>query len=215
VPARLAPSASGTRDDLIAAGLHLFGQKGYAATSTRELAGRAKTNIGSIAYHFGSKSGLHLACADAVARRIGEVTGAPQPHRDIAPERAAMMLEAMVRAMVGFLVVGRQAEDMVAFILRELSGPSAAIDALYDAFIEPKHRELCDLWAAATGRDPDSEAVKLAVFAMVGQIVYFRIGRQVVLRRLGWDRIGPEAAAGIAEVVAANLRSALERSKQP
>jgi hypothetical protein len=36
-----------------------------------------------------------------------------------------------------------------------------------------------------------------------------------VLRRLGWDQIGPEAAARIAEVVVGNLRSALERSKEP
>ena len=49
-----------TRQALIAAGLHLFGHQGYAATSTRELAGRAQTNIASIAYHFGGKSGLHL-----------------------------------------------------------------------------------------------------------------------------------------------------------
>ena len=53
-----------TRDKLIAAGLHLFGRKGFAATSTREIAARAGTNVASIAYHFGGKDGLRMACAE-------------------------------------------------------------------------------------------------------------------------------------------------------
>ena len=58
-------SPSGTRADLIAAGLHLFGHDGFAATSTRALAARAGTNVASIAYHFGSKAGLVRAAIEA------------------------------------------------------------------------------------------------------------------------------------------------------
>ena len=55
---------------MLRAGLRLFGRKGYEGTSTRELAALAKANIGSIAYHFGGKEGLHLACADFIVETI-------------------------------------------------------------------------------------------------------------------------------------------------
>ena len=58
-------SSQQTRAALIAAGLRLFGEKGFDATSTRDIAAAANTNIASIAYHFGGKEGLRLACAQA------------------------------------------------------------------------------------------------------------------------------------------------------
>ncbi len=56
-----------TRAALIEAGLKLFGTHGYDAVSTRQIADAAEANIGSIAYHFGGKPGLRLACAQFVA----------------------------------------------------------------------------------------------------------------------------------------------------
>ena len=64
-----------TRRDLLDAALRLFARDGYDATSTRAIAAEAETNISSIAYHFGGKEGLRLACADAVAQAIGRWRG--------------------------------------------------------------------------------------------------------------------------------------------
>ncbi len=70
-----APHASSdrTRTALIAAGLELFGEKGFEATSTRDIATAAGANLASIAYHFGSKEGLRLACAQAIAEKFREI----------------------------------------------------------------------------------------------------------------------------------------------
>ena len=57
------------------AGIRLFGAKGFEATSTREIASAANANIASIAYHFGGKEGLRLACAEMVGQRIQGVVG--------------------------------------------------------------------------------------------------------------------------------------------
>ena len=65
-PTILPPSAEQTRQALIRAALKLFGAKGFDGTSTREIAAAARANIGSIAYHFGGKEGLRLACADFI-----------------------------------------------------------------------------------------------------------------------------------------------------
>jgi AcrR family transcriptional regulator len=47
-----------TRERLLTAARTLFADKGFAATTTRELAGAADCNISMIAHYFGSKEGL-------------------------------------------------------------------------------------------------------------------------------------------------------------
>ena len=47
--------SEGTRRRILDAAAHLFRRKGYAATSLRDIAGRAHMISGSIYYHFGSK----------------------------------------------------------------------------------------------------------------------------------------------------------------
>ena len=64
---------TGTRAALIAAGLHAFGRDGFDGASTRAIARHAGTNVASIAYHFGSKAGLRMACAETVASRIAGI----------------------------------------------------------------------------------------------------------------------------------------------
>ena len=206
------PDRHTTRDALIGAGLHLFGRKGYEGTSIRELAARADTNVASIGYHFGGKPGLRAACADFVASRIGaalDATGAPDGPPS--PEAAARQIEQLITAFVGLVVGTPQAQDMVAFMLRELAEPGAVADRIYTDFVAPRHRTLCALLATAIGARPEDEHVKLAVFALIGQVVYFRIASAFVMRRMRWDAIGPAETRKIADAILANFRETVER----
>lgn len=201
-----------TRAALIAAALRRFGREGYEAVSTRALAAEAGTNVSSIAYHFGGKEGLRLACADTVAERIGRVARPlPRDPAGLTPARARAVLRRLVHRIVTFLVSTGEAQDTVSFLLRELAQPdSPVLDRLYTALIEPRHRALCAVWAAATGRAAESVDVRLAVFALVGQAAYFRLAAPIVQRRMGWTGYPPEAAAAIARRLLANLDAALE-----
>ncbi len=211
--------AEQTRAALIRAALSLFGQKGFDGTSTRDIAAAANANIGSIAYHFGGKEGLRLACAgfivETIQRVAGQAMAAGAPSVPGAAGEAAAMaqIEAILQRMVGFIVAQPEAGEIVQFVLRELSHPTAALDAIYAGVFEPVHRRLCDIWAAATGEAAEAEDTRLRVFAIIGQVVYFRIGREAVLRRMGWSSIGPAEAARIAGIVSENvhaIRSAIK-----
>jgi len=201
-----------TRTALVAAALRRFGREGYEAASTRALAAEAGTNVSSIAYHFGGKEGLRLACADTVAERIGRVARPlPRDPAELTPAKARALLRRLVHRIVTFLVSTGEAQDTVSFLLRELAEPdSPVLDRLYTALIEPRHRALCSVWAAATGAEPESVDVRLAVFALVGQAAYFRLAAPIVQRRMGWTGYPPEAAAAIARRLLANLDAALE-----
>lgn len=201
---------AGTRAELIAAGLRLFGRDGFSATSTRALAAEAGTNVASIAYHFGGKDGLRLACGEEILRRISAVAGAASDPPDLPPAMAAELLEKMLRAMVAFVTRAPGAADAVGFILREIAEEGPALELIYDRFFAPKHRELCRLMAMATDGKAESEDIKLLVFSMLGQAIYFRVGQPVICRRMGWQDYSEAESHAIADRLAANLRAILE-----
>ena len=212
-----ASPAEQTRAALVLAALKLFGRQGFDGTSTREIAAEAKANIGSIAYHFGGKEGLRIAAADHIVETIqavaGQAIGPAQAPAPSTPEAARAQLLAALERMVGFIVASPEAGEIVQFVLRELSHPTAALDRIYAGVFEPTHRRLCQVWEQATGEPAESEATKLTVFTMIGQVIYFRIGREAVLRRMGWREIGAAEAAKVVAVATNNLEAMLGARK--
>lgn len=219
-PDRNGPSASAeqTRAALVQAALRLFGEHGYAGTSTRDIAAAAKANIGSIAYHFGGKEGLRAACAEHIVGAIGALA-AQAMASDVEPVQmdaatAERQLERILERMVTFIVASREAGEIVQFVLRELAQPTAALDIIYNGVFLPMHKRLCGIWAAATGEPAESAGTKLAVFTLIGQVVYFRIGRLAVLRRMGWPEIGAAEASQLVDVTKANLHGILKSRRK-
>ena len=208
--------ADATRNSLIMAGLDLFGRHGFEGASTRNIAGAAKANIGSIAYHFGGKDGLRAACARFVVETIKSVAGpavglteAPPRNAEEAEERLVRTVETVVR----FLVAGSVAPRVIQFVLREISHPGPVIDIMYAGVFEPVHKRLCQLWEQATGEPAESEETRITVFTLIGQVVYLRIGREAVIRRMDWPSVGPEEAAKLASVAGSNVRAIIRARK--
>ncbi|TGQ86302.1 DUF1956 domain-containing protein [Mesorhizobium sp. M8A.F.Ca.ET.208.01.1.1] len=205
-----------TRAALVRAALKLFGRQGFDGTSTREIAAEAGANIGSIAYHFGGKEGLRAAAADFIVETIQAVAGQALNEQAATagdPEAARAQLFAALERMVGFVVASPQAGEIVQFVLRELSHPTAALDRIYDGVFEPAHRRLCLLWEQATGEPAESERTRLTVFTLIGQVIYFRIGREAVMRRMGWQDIGAAEAAKVVAATTDNLGAMLAARK--
>jgi len=209
---RTAPGAS--REKLLEAAIDLFGMRGFDGVSTREIAARAKVNISGIAYQFGGKMELYRACTEhiAAAVRARLVDGALAdgiPPESLTREIAVKRLHAIVSRMARFLLAAPELDRFARIVVREQMDPTPAFETLFSNIFEPMHRRICLLWAAATGQDAESEAVKLATFAVVGQIIVFRIARAGTLRRLGWKAIGPDELAKIETLLRRSLDSAL------
>jgi AcrR family transcriptional regulator len=205
---------TGTRADLIRAALHLFGRSGYGGTSTRAIADRAGTNVASIAYHFGGKPGLHLACADFVgqhvSRAFSSLDAAPLP---ASPAAARAEMHAAIRTFAMLVIGTQEANDLVSFVTRELSDPGEVARRLFDTVLLPRHAQFCALWSIATGQPADSEEVKLSVFALIGQVIYFRLAQPFVVSRMGWPAMGPDQVDRILALLRRNLDDSLERNR--
>jgi AcrR family transcriptional regulator len=216
---RPASPAEQTREALVLAALRLFGRQGFDGTSTREIAAAANANIGSIAYHFGGKDGLRMAAADHIVSTIQSVAGSVLGHIDqsldagMDREVAHRQLSAAVERMVGFIVARPEAGEIVQFMLRELAHPTDALDRIYAGVFEPTHKRLCRVWEVATGEPAESDRTKLTIFTLIGQVIYFRIAREPVMRRMGWSDIGPNEATQVIDVAKSNLDAILTARK--
>ena len=212
-----AGSSEQTRQALIRAALELFGGKGFDGTSTREIADKAKANIASIAYHFGGKEGLRNACADFIIETIrGEAARAfPFDGHDPAtaadPDSAAEELRVALETMANFVMSRPEMLSIVQFILREMAHPTSTLDQIYTGVVEPVHRHLCQLWETATGEPAEEETTRITVFTLIGQVPYFRSGREVVMRRMNWQAIGPRESALTTAAVINNLDAMLRQ----
>jgi AcrR family transcriptional regulator len=214
-----ATSSDQTRQALVRAALELFGENGFDGTSTREIAARANANIASIAYHFGGKEGLRDACADFIVETIQAVAGRALPISQGIPGNAAdpegaqqqmcLTLDMMVNSIMGRPEIA----PIIQFMLREMAHPTAALDRIYAGVVEPVHKRLCQLWETATGEPAESEATRITVFTVIGQVIYFRIGREVIMRRMGWSDTGPRESGMIAAAVKANLDAMFRQRK--
>jgi len=200
-----------TREAILEAALRGFGKKGYDATGIREIAAGAGSNVASISYHFGGKEGLRAACAEHIVKLMGTVlaSGRSEEPPLATPEAAEATLAALVRSLVRFLLLDPDGALVAGFMMREMAQPSTALDTIYEGLFEGAHARVCAIWSAVTGQPADAEAVRLAVFATIGQILYFHIARPVVNRRMEWPAIGEAEAAAITDTILRNLHARL------
>ena len=189
-----------------------------AATDTEALARKAATaslrvrrpraNIAAIAYHFGGKEQLYPACLEHIVQSVGQGLREqlrPADETGLGAEQARTALKETVFAMTAFMLATPQVAGFVRLVVREQMDPTPSFDLLYRNFMEPMHRRLCRLWALASGGDAESEATKIAVFSLLGQVLLFRIARAGALRRMGWRDIGDRELAVLRERIGINV----------
>jgi AcrR family transcriptional regulator len=207
-----------TRTTLIDAAIRLFAERGYDAVSTRDIADLAAANIGSIAYHFGGKPGLRLACAEHVMANIAETVGTAflRPLPPLAPDQALDMFERTLRLFCNFWLVNPGSRAFVGFMLREMLAQGEISEHFYTVLMKPMHMRFCELFALATGRDTALPEIKIAVFSIIGQVLHFRVGQPLIMRRLEWDQLGEAEARLVAHALVRNARAIiLDRRSSP
>lgn len=103
------------RDRIFASALKHFSQKGFAATSLREVSEDAQTTKPMIYYYFGSKEGLYAGIVREILEETAESIRSHLPGE--APIRA-QILAFCERYLDHFM----QQEEIIALVLREVFG---------------------------------------------------------------------------------------------
>jgi AcrR family transcriptional regulator len=205
-----------TRQRLIEAAVDVFGERGYAGSSTRLLAARAGVNLAAIPYHFRGKRGLHVAAAEHIADQM-EKRVAPLMtdlgaalDRDAAGDRRRALLHALLLGLADGMLGTAGAERWARFVAREQMDPSPAFDVLFERIMRPAHHLGCRLLGGLLGRPADDPEIMVRVFALFGQVLVFRIARAATARRLGWEALTDERVALVKDVLRAHLDGILD-----
>jgi AcrR family transcriptional regulator len=92
--------AEKTREDLLIAGIQLFSEQGYEATSTRQVEALAGVQRNLMSYHFGSKERFWKACMSRLKDELASVLGTyVSTSKDVEPRaRIQLLIRHYVRA---------------------------------------------------------------------------------------------------------------------
>jgi len=185
---------------------HVFAETGFQAAKVRDICARAGVNLAAVNYHFRDKLGLYQEVLQHAACAAG--TDAFDP---ALPGRTP---EARLRGFVRGLLEHIYGEDRPAWPVRlmthELAQPTPAFDGVVEQLIRPRHDAVSALVASIIGCRPEDRATRLCTASIMGQIILYAHGREV-LKRLWRDfRLTPEALDEIADHIAAFSYAALK-----
>ena len=161
---------------LLACALRLFAEKGFAKTSTREIAAAAGVNIAAISYYFGDKEGLYRA---AFVEPMGN------PHDDIAlyDQPHFSLRQSLEGFYIGFLEPMKQGElvqHCMRLHFRELLEPTGLWQQEIEQIITPAHTALIRVLRRNLNlAHADDELHRLA-FAITGLALQVFLGRDVI-----------------------------------
>jgi TetR/AcrR family transcriptional regulator, regulator of cefoperazone and chloramphenicol sensitivity len=212
--ARKGHAAEETKKRLIEAGVELFGRYSFDGVSTRNLADRAKVNLASIQYYFGSKEGLYLAVARHIVERVRswispQISETNRILTDENPDK-----ETCFRLLCKFLdrivthVLGEpESRRWMGICMREQVEPTGAFDILYDGIMEPIHHCLCRLTARMLDLPEHDTETKVRSYAVASPVLMFHISRAEIVRTLNWNDYGTDEIEAIRQVVLEHSRA--------
>ncbi|GAB4457139.1 MAG: hypothetical protein OHK0029_16370 [Armatimonadaceae bacterium] len=198
------------RQRLIAAGLEVFGKYGYEPASTRQIAEHAGVNLSAITYHFGNKAGLYEVVVRTIAEKLSrplepalqEVTSVLESS-ELTPEQCQewilRILDVQAQAMLS--IHEREANLIVPIWIREQIDPTPAFDVMFNTITSRMLRPCAILMGRLLNRPPEDPECRLRVFALVGQVVVFRLVRLAVLRTAGWEEYDQEKTLTLRKII--------------
>lgn len=183
------PRADGeqTRERLLLAGLRLFAEKGYAQTSTREIAAAAQANIAAIAYYFEGKAGLYKTLYNTPV--LLELNSQSIPARDLAAEEALFerdretwLIHGLTRFYAGFTEphkCGELVRLCTRLHMREMIDPTGVVNHTDDCTVRQHHIAAQALVCRYFGlAEPDIHLRRLE-HALVAMGMYLYVGRDL------------------------------------
>ena len=207
---------SSTQEHLLEAAVDVFGRHGFEAATTRLIARKAGVNIAAIPYYYSGKEGLYRAAVGYIVTKVEtQVAAVLEEIRNRSftgaksREAALALLERLLEKIINFMVGSPQAPRVARIILREQLYPSSAYEIIFNRFLAPVLDSVATLVTAITG-EPSSRTAKLRAWAVIGQIIAFRVGRETMVRALDLEGYSAKEMLEIRRIILEQTRGAME-----
>jgi TetR/AcrR family transcriptional regulator, regulator of cefoperazone and chloramphenicol sensitivity len=202
-------TAAQARERLVQAALGLFAQKGFANTSTREIALAAGVNIAAISYYFGDKAGLYRAV-------FVEPLGSPQDDIPLYDQPHFTLRQSLDGFFNGFLQPMKQSQlvqQCMRLHFREMLEPTGLWMQEVETGIKPAHAALVAVLCRHLKLQTIDDEVTRLAFAISALALQMYMCRDVV------DAIAPQlvdtpAAIDLAASRLADFATAMVAAEQ-
>jgi AcrR family transcriptional regulator len=162
-----------TRDRILSAAQKLFADKGFDATSVRDITSEAGCNVASVNYHFGGKDNLYLetfrsmltVLRDRRLELMDELMA-----RDPSPSLEEFV-ETFAVIMIEPLVGDSRGRMFLNLVSREMIAPRLPDGVLIEEFFKPMMERATEA-LARVGPPLDEGSARLCVMSMVGQLLH-------------------------------------------
>ncbi|CAA2104302.1 putative HTH-type transcriptional regulator YttP [Variovorax paradoxus] len=164
---RRAPRADGAeaRHRLLHTALRLFAQKGFAKTSTREIAREAEVNISAISYYFGDKDGLYAATfCEPMGGDANDLVAAC----NVPGQSLEETLRICMTSMIDPLKQGEIVRQCIQLHMREMLEPTSRWAEELERDIKGPHRAIAELLCRHLKVDRADDDIHRLTFAITG-----------------------------------------------
>ena len=173
-----------TVERLLQKAIEVFAERGFRATTVREICTRAKVNVASVNYYFRSKEALYskaLSLAIQEANQLYPMTSVQD--ENLPPEqRLLLFIGNFLNKLLDDSHLGYHSK----LITREIAEPTKALDEIITIGIIPQFVLLEDIVRQILGTHTDDATVKRCLLSILGQCLIFKYSRSIV------ERLHPE-----------------------
>jgi AcrR family transcriptional regulator len=210
-------NAEARRQRLLKAAAIVFAREGFEKGSLRIICSKAKANVASVKYYFGSKEGLYREVLFECHRELLNHESRVTLEHGVSPEET---LRRWLHFCLTFVLLKKPSNPLMGQIMaHEMRQPTACLNDFVKMVVRPFHEDLRRIVAAVLGRKEVDEECMILAHHIVGLCMHYDHGRAVI------DRLGPPVpkteaeiqhhARSIADFVLAGLAASRTRFSKP
>ncbi|CRL51804.1 CerR family C-terminal domain-containing protein [Pseudomonas sp. P154a] len=206
-----------TRARIVDAALKLFGERGFEAASTRDIAAAAGVNAPALRYYFDNKEGVYLACAEHIASHVWGYMAQVVAHAEHAlmeNESHEALIDAFCAIqgrVVDCMFESEQASEWQLFIAHGQGGqgPVAGFDIINNRLNKPVYSVTTAIVERLMSCAPNDDEARIRSMALNGQLAVFQMMRRTALTSLNWGEVDAQRLELIKCVVIKHTRAVL------
>jgi TetR/AcrR family transcriptional regulator, regulator of cefoperazone and chloramphenicol sensitivity len=186
-----------TREKLLKAAEQIFAERGFFATTVREICQRAGANVAAVNYHFGDKLNLYTEVLRRFARTLD--VEAAIADRTAPPEE---LLRKIIRMRLQGVFASDNPDWGFRLMLHEWVQPTPAMARVMNESLRPLYDRFRDIVGAMLGLPRDHETTRLCVHSIIGQAIHYVQGRPILARLWPELKMTPDQVDRIADHIA-------------
>jgi AcrR family transcriptional regulator len=173
-----------TRDRIVEAAGEIFAEKGFDATTVRDICQRAEANLAAVNYYFGDKQRLYVEAVVRAHRWRMERAQLPAwTANTTPPEKLADFVVTFIRR----IRTGPENTWHTRLIMREMMNPREACVELVQSSIRPQFEILQGILRELLPDETSEVKLHATAFSIVGQCLFYHFADPVVRNLVSAD----------------------------